>query len=366
MKVLDHPAAGFAVALCLAGALPAQAQLPSSNPFASPSPLLDQAPPFDKIKDSDFLPAFEEGMKQQRAEIDAIADNPQPPTFENTIVAMERSGELLTRVAKVFFNLDQSDTNEARRKIKAEMAPKLAAHNDAINLNPKLYARIKALYEKRDQLGLDPEGKYLIERDHLSFIRSGAELSDADKATLTALEPGRIEADHRVHRQGAQGDQRRRGRRPERERARRSLRPGRRGGRPGGQGPQARGSMAAGAPEHDAAAGARIADRPRTAAARARGLRAPGRGRSRRHPADRRPAGRAARAEGEAARVFDLRGIRPRRSDGEDAGKRREAHDRSRARLDRQGAGGGGPPAEADRRREGRFLFDGGRLGALL
>ncbi len=186
MKVLDHPAAGFAVALCLAGALPAQAQLPSSNPFASPSPLLDQAPPFDKIKDSDFLPAFEEGMKQQRAEIDAIADNPQPPTFENTIVAMERSGELLTRVAKVFFNLDQSDTNEARRKIKAEMAPKLAAHNDAINLNPKLYARIKALYEKRDQLGLDPEGKYLIERDHLSFIRSGAELSDADKATLTA------------------------------------------------------------------------------------------------------------------------------------------------------------------------------------
>ncbi len=187
MKVLDPRPAGIAVALCLAAARPAQAQLPSSNPFASQSPLLYQAPPFDKIKDSDFLPALEEGMKQQRAEIDAIADNPQPPTFENTIVAMERSGELLTRVAKVFFNLDQSDTNDTRQKIKAEMAPKLAAHNDAINLNPRLYARIKALYEKRGELGLDAEGKYLIERDRLGFIRSGAELSDANKGKLTAL-----------------------------------------------------------------------------------------------------------------------------------------------------------------------------------
>ncbi len=178
------------VSLVLGAALAApaaRAELPASNPFAAPSPLLYQAPPFDRIKDSDYLPAFEEGMKRQRAEIDAIAANPEPPTFENTIVAMEKTGELLTRVSKVFFNMDQSNTNPAIQKIKAEVAPKLAAHSDAIYLNPKLYARVKAIYEKRDGLGLDPESKYLVDRDRLAFIRAGAELSDADKTTLTGL-----------------------------------------------------------------------------------------------------------------------------------------------------------------------------------
>jgi len=178
------------MSLVLGAALAAPAargELPASNPFAAPSPLLYQAPPFDRIKDSDYLPAFEEGMKQQRAEIDAIAGNPEPPTFANTIVAMEKTGELLTRVAKVFFNMDQSNTNPTIQKIKGEVAPKLAAHNDAIYLDPKLYARVKAIYAKRDQLGLDPESKYLVERDRLAFIRAGAELSDADKAALTRL-----------------------------------------------------------------------------------------------------------------------------------------------------------------------------------
>ncbi len=165
----------------------ARAELPASNPFASKSPLLYGAPPFDRIRDSDYLPAFEEGMRRQRAEIDAIADNPEPPTFENTIVAMERSGELLTRVSKVFFNMDQSDTNPAIQKIKAEVAPKLAAHSDAIYLNPRLYARVKAIDGKRDGLGLDPESRYLVERNRLTFVRAGAELSDADKAALTAI-----------------------------------------------------------------------------------------------------------------------------------------------------------------------------------
>ena len=165
----------------------ARAELPASNPFAGKSPLLYQAPPFDRIQESDYLPAFEEGMRQQRAEIDAIARNPEPPTFENTIVAMERSGGLLTRVSKVFFNMDQSDTNPAIQKIKAEVAPKLAAHSDAIYLDPKLYARVKAIYDKRETLGLDPESKYLVERDRLAFVRAGAELSDGDKAALTAL-----------------------------------------------------------------------------------------------------------------------------------------------------------------------------------
>jgi peptidyl-dipeptidase Dcp len=183
---LRNPALRSATLVVLLAA-PLSAELPASNPFAGKSPLFFQAPPFDRIKASDYLPALEEGMKQQRAEIDAIADNPEPPTFENTILAVERSGELLTRVAKVFFNMDQSNTNDEIQKIKAEVAPKLAAHNDAINLNPKLYARVKALYEKRDSLGLDAEGKYLIERDRLGFIRAGAELSEADQKILTDL-----------------------------------------------------------------------------------------------------------------------------------------------------------------------------------
>ncbi|HWZ85442.1 MAG TPA: M3 family metallopeptidase [Thermoanaerobaculia bacterium] len=165
----------------------ARAQLPAANPFAAPSPLFDQAPQFDRIKDTDYLPAFEEGMKVQAAEMTAIADDPAPPTFENTIVAMEKSGELLTRVAKVFFNMDQSNTNDAIQKIKAEVAPRLAAHQDSISLNPKLYARVKALYDRRDALGLDAQGKYLVERDRLGFVRAGAELPEADKAVLTAL-----------------------------------------------------------------------------------------------------------------------------------------------------------------------------------
>jgi len=177
-----------AVAAAAVSAAPLAAQLPASNPFAAPSPLQYQAPQFDRIKDSDYMPAFEEGMKQQRAEVDAIADNPEPPTFENTIVAFERSGQLLTRVAKVFFNMDQSNTNDTIQKIKGEVAPKLAAHNDAINLNPKIYARVKALYDQRDTLGLDAESKFLIERDHLAFVRAGAELSDADKAILMKLD----------------------------------------------------------------------------------------------------------------------------------------------------------------------------------
>jgi len=126
-------------------------------------------------------------MKVQRAEIAAIADNPAPPTFANTIEAMERTGEMLTRVYKVFGNIDQSDTNETLQKIKSEVAPKLSAHFDAIYLNPKLYARVKAIYAQRATLGLDPEAKYLVERDNLAFVRAGADLSDADKATLMAL-----------------------------------------------------------------------------------------------------------------------------------------------------------------------------------
>jgi len=123
-------------------------------------------------------------MKDQLAEIEKIANNPDAPTFANTLEAMERSGALLTRVTKVFFNLSQSNTNDTIQKIKSEEAPKLAAHSDAIFLNPKLFARVKALYDSRDSLKLDPESRYLVERYYKTFVRSGALLSEADKETL--------------------------------------------------------------------------------------------------------------------------------------------------------------------------------------
>lgn len=159
----------------------------SENPLLVASTLPFQAPPFDKIKDADYLPAFEEGMKQHLAEIRQIADNPEPATFDNTIVAMEKSGETLGRVARVFFGLVQADTNDARQKIQEEIAPKLAAHQDEINLDPKLFERVKAIYDQRDTLDLDPVQKRLVERDYDDLVRAGAQLSDADKATMRKL-----------------------------------------------------------------------------------------------------------------------------------------------------------------------------------
>ena len=183
MRPVIRTLSGFCVGVVLAGAAVAA----EPNPFFQRSTLQYQAPPFDRIRDTDYVPAIEEGMKRQIAEIDAIANDPAPPTFANTLEAMERSGELLTRVTKVFFNLAASNTNDAMQKIRAEEAPKLAKHQDAIYLKAKLYARVKALYARRDALGLDPESRYLLERYHLAFVRAGAGLDDADKAKLRAL-----------------------------------------------------------------------------------------------------------------------------------------------------------------------------------
>jgi len=169
---------------------PAPTQQPadaSANPLLSASTLPFQAPPFDRIKDSDYLPAFNEGMKQHLAEVRKIADNPEPATFDNTIEALERSGETLTRVSRIFFGLVQADTNDARQKVQEEVAPKLAEHQDEINLDPKLFARIKTIYDQRDALGLDPVQKRLVERDYQEFVRAGAQLNDADKASLRKL-----------------------------------------------------------------------------------------------------------------------------------------------------------------------------------
>jgi peptidyl-dipeptidase Dcp len=162
----------------------AHGALPASSPFAKESTLPFGYPAFDKIHDADYAPAFEEGMRQHAAEIAVIANNKAAPTFDNTIVAMEKSGKLLNRVSTVFFNLVGCNTDDAMNALDKELAPKLAAHNDAIHLNPKLYARVKALYDKRDKLHLDAESKYLLERYNLDFVRAGANLSDADKAKL--------------------------------------------------------------------------------------------------------------------------------------------------------------------------------------
>ncbi|MFN3789493.1 M3 family metallopeptidase [Massilia sp.] len=163
------------------------APLDASNPFAKPSTLQYGYPAFDKIKNEHFAPAFAEAMREEAAEVDAIANNKAAPTFENTIVAMERSGQLMNRVSAVFGTLTGSYTNDTLQALAKELAPKLAAHNDAIRLNPKLFQRIQTLYAKRDKLGLDAESTYLIERYHKDFVRAGAKLSNADKQKLKEM-----------------------------------------------------------------------------------------------------------------------------------------------------------------------------------
>jgi len=180
-------AAGVAAICNVAHAAEPASMLPASNPFAKASTLPFNYPPFDQIKNEDYAPAFNEGMRQQAAEIIVIADNKAAPTFANTIVAMEKSGLLLSRVSSVFGNLSGANTNDTFKALERELSPKLAAHGDAIRLNSKLYARIKSLYDKRDKLRLDAESKYLLERYNTDFVRAGAKLSDADKTKLKSM-----------------------------------------------------------------------------------------------------------------------------------------------------------------------------------
>jgi peptidyl-dipeptidase Dcp len=161
------------------------AQLPSSNPFAAPSPLLYQAPDFTRIRIADFQPAIEEGMRQQLAEVAAVIRQPAAPTFENTILPLERAGQLLGRVQRVFGALTSSNTNDSLQAIQRALAPKLAAHRDAISLNDSLFSRIKGLYEAR--ASLDSLQRLVVERYYRDFVRAGALLSAADKDRLRAL-----------------------------------------------------------------------------------------------------------------------------------------------------------------------------------
>lgn len=188
---LVHLAMFLAVSACAlaAGGAPAQSGTSkmTGNPFARPSTLPFELPPFDRIRDEDYRPAFEAGMREQLAEVDRIAHNRGAPTFDNTIVALERSGRLLERVATVFSNLNSCNTDPQMQAVDTAMAPKLAAHHDAIFLDAALWARVDALYGGRASLELDPESLQLLTRYHTAFVRAGARLAAADQARLRAL-----------------------------------------------------------------------------------------------------------------------------------------------------------------------------------
>ncbi len=157
------------------------------NPFFTAWNTPFQTPPFDKIKDEHYRPAFQAGMAQQKEEVEAIVNNPQPPTFANTVEALEQSGGLLTKVSNIFFNLTSANTNEEMQKIEAEVSPLLAKHNDDIFLNPKLFVRLKAVYEQKDQLNLTPEQRRLLDKFYRSFVRGGANLDQARQAQLRKI-----------------------------------------------------------------------------------------------------------------------------------------------------------------------------------
>ena len=161
--------------------------MPAVNPLLTPSELPYQLPPFDRIRPDHYRAAFAQGMEEQRAEVDEITSGNHPPTFDNTIVALEHSGRLLERVASVFFNEASSNTSEAVQQIQAETAPELAAHEDAIHLDSALFERIDELHRRRDELDLDGESSWLLERYHTDFVRAGAALPEADRERLRAI-----------------------------------------------------------------------------------------------------------------------------------------------------------------------------------
>ena len=165
----------------------AQENKQTMNPFFQAYATPFEVPPFDKIKNEYFKPAILEGIKRHKAEINTIANNPEAPTFENTILAMENAGELLSNVNVVFSNLNGANTNEELQKIAKEVSPNLAAHNDNIYLNEKLFARVKAIWNKKESLNLNLEQAKILENLHKAFVRSGANLADADKDKLRKI-----------------------------------------------------------------------------------------------------------------------------------------------------------------------------------
>jgi len=159
----------------------------TDNPFFESWTTPFGLPPFDRIRPDHFPPAFDRGMEDHRAEVDAIAEAARPPSFANTVEALERSGRLLHRVRKVFFNLSSSHTNDALDAVERDYVPRLAEHAARIALNPRLFERIAALYARRHEMGLDEDQARLLERRHLTMLREGAALPAAAKERLTAI-----------------------------------------------------------------------------------------------------------------------------------------------------------------------------------
>ena len=160
---------------------------PSAGPFAEKSTLPFQAPDFTRIKDSDYQPAIEAGIAAQQAEMAAIADNPEPPTFANTMAAMERTGQVLNRAAAALFTVIGANTNDTLDAVEKAVSPKLAAHADEIYLNSRLFARVQALYDARATLNLTGEQARLLDVTYERFVNAGAKLNDTDTATLKSL-----------------------------------------------------------------------------------------------------------------------------------------------------------------------------------
>ncbi len=182
--------AGFALVMASApldGADAPPAAPMTDNPLIAESTLPYHYPPFDRIRDEHFVPAYEWGMAEELREIEAIAAHPEPPSFENTIVALERAGQVRSRVERIFSNLNGTLTNPRRQQIEKEMAPRLAEHRDRILLHPALFARIEAVHARRHELGLDAESLRLVEKYHEDFVRAGARLDEAGKDRLRKL-----------------------------------------------------------------------------------------------------------------------------------------------------------------------------------
>lgn len=161
--------------------------LPTSNPFSQASTLPFQAPPFDKIKNEDYEPALREGIKQQLKEIEAIADNAAAPTFENTFVALEKSGALLRRVNNAFNAVTGANTNDTLQQLQETIAPELSAVHDEMYLNDQLFKRVETIYNNRSNLKLDKESNRLVEYYYQQFVLAGAKLSAADKEQMKKL-----------------------------------------------------------------------------------------------------------------------------------------------------------------------------------
>ena len=189
------PGLAVAAAVLAAACAPPEPEMPmdetatvtEANPFFAESTLPFHYPPFDRIDDSLYRPAFERGMADQLAEVEAIATASAAPTFENTLVALERTGRVLERVSQVFFNLTSADTNDTLDAIRSEMAPKLSAHSDRILLNAELFERVRGLYEQRDELRLDDESRRLLEEYYTDFVRAGAQLPAAEQERLREI-----------------------------------------------------------------------------------------------------------------------------------------------------------------------------------